>query len=149
MYIMPWKMHFRKMNGMNGGVGDHLAPYISLGDNFVVNLEDGNLGVDFYILMCTKTTFTFKQPFKCPWGQKFNAGDMAVAGKYHQMWGNLGSSYVPLRKSQTTHVHVCHVKAIKFPMFLADHRVQGNDLVYKLLEHAEDGIRQAIATIDL
>jgi hypothetical protein len=49
----------------SGGVGDHLAPYISLGDNFVVNLEDGNLeGVDFYILMCTKTTFTFKQPFK-------------------------------------------------------------------------------------
>jgi hypothetical protein len=26
---------------------------------------------------------------------------------------------------------------------------KANDLVYKLLEHVEDGIRQAIATIDL
>jgi hypothetical protein len=39
--------------------------------------------MDFYILMCTKMAFTFKKPFKCPWGQEFNVGDMAVGGKYY------------------------------------------------------------------
>jgi hypothetical protein len=30
-----------------------------------------------------------------------------------------------------------------------DHRVQGSELVYKLLEHVEDGIRHDITTIEL
>lgn len=115
-----------------------------------MNLEDGNSkGVNFHILMCTKTAFTFKQPFRCSRGQKINVGNMAMARKYYKMWGNLGSSYVLLRKSQTVHVHVCHVRAIKFLMFQTNHGVQGNDFVYKLPAHAEDGIRQAITTIDL
>jgi hypothetical protein len=116
-----------------------------LGDNFAVNSK----GVDYYILMCTKMAFTFKQPFKCPWVQEFNVGDMAMARKYYQRWGNFESSYVLLQKSQTTHIHVCNVRAIKFPMFPMDHNVLGNDLVYKLLGDAKDGIRQAITTIDL
>jgi hypothetical protein len=41
------------------------------------------------------------------------------------------------------------VREIKFPMLPIEHRVHGNDLVYKLLEHAKDGIRQAMATIKL
>jgi hypothetical protein len=95
-----------------------LAPCIALGDNFVVNLEDGNSkGVNFYILICTKMAFTFKQPFRCPWGQEINVGDMAMAKEYYKMWGNSSSFYVLLRKSQTTHVHICHVRAIKFPIF--------------------------------
>ncbi len=70
--------------GEYGRVGDHLAPCILLGDNFAMNSKDGNSErVDFYILMCTKMAFTFKKPFKCPWGQEFNAGDMAVGGKYY------------------------------------------------------------------
>jgi hypothetical protein len=31
----------------------------------------------------------------------------------------------------------------------ANHKVQGNDLIYKLSEYVEDGIRHAIATIDM
>jgi hypothetical protein len=80
-------------------------------------------GVDYYILTCTKMAFSFKQPFKCLWGQEFNVGDMAMAGKYFQRWGNFDSFYVLLQKSQTAHIHVCHVKAIKFPMFPAYHKV--------------------------
>jgi hypothetical protein len=82
-------------------------------------------------------------------GQKFNARDMAMVGKYYHEWGSSKSSYLLLRKSQIVYIHVCRVKAIRFPMLLANHRVQGNDLVYKLLKHDEDGIRQAIVTIDL
>jgi len=97
---------------------DHLASCISLRDNSIVNLEDGNeKEVDFYILLCTKTVFTFKQHFKCPWGQEFNAGDMVMAGKYYHKWGSSKSSYVLLRKSQIAYIHVCHVWAIKFPCF--------------------------------
>jgi len=31
----------------------------------------------------------------------------------------------------------------------ANHKVQGNDLIYKLSEYVKDGIRHAIATIDM
>jgi len=65
-----------------------LAPYITLGDNFAMNSEDGNSkGVNFHILMCTKTAFIFKQPFRCPRGQEINVGNMAMARKYYKMWG--------------------------------------------------------------
>jgi hypothetical protein len=52
-------------------------------------------------------------------------------------------------KSQIAHIRVCHVRKIKFPIFPTNHKVQGNNLVYKLHGHAEDGIRQATTTIDL
>jgi hypothetical protein len=89
-----------------------------------MNSKDGiSKMVDFYILMCIKTAFIFKQTFKCPWGHEFNVGDMVVARKYYQRWGNSNSFYVLLQKSQPAHIHVCHVRAIKFPMFPTDHRI--------------------------
>ncbi len=48
-----------------GENGDHLAFCLTLGDNFSVNVE----GVDFYILMCTKTMYTLQKPYTCVWGQ--------------------------------------------------------------------------------
>jgi hypothetical protein len=42
---------------------------------------------------------------------------------------------------------VCNVKAIKFPMVPMTHKIQGNDLVYTLPQHAKYGIREAIATL--
>lgn len=42
-----------------GKNGDHLASCLTLGDNFSINVEERNAeGVDFYILMCTKTIYT-------------------------------------------------------------------------------------------
>ncbi len=42
-----------------GKNGDHLASCLTLGDNFSINVEERNVeGVDFYILMCTKTIYT-------------------------------------------------------------------------------------------
>jgi hypothetical protein len=62
-----------------------LASCLALGDNFVVNAEEGNSeGVDFYILMCIKPMYTLSFSYKCPWGQQFNAGDIVVARKYYQ-----------------------------------------------------------------
>jgi hypothetical protein len=40
-------------------------------------------------------------------------------------------------------------RAIKFPMLPTNHKVQGNDLVYKLLEYVENGISHSIAAIEL
>lgn len=52
-----------------GNDGDHLATCISLGDNFAMNVEEGyEEGVDFYILLCTKTNFIIEEPFTYPWG---------------------------------------------------------------------------------
>jgi hypothetical protein len=104
---------------------DHLISYISLGDNFVMNSKDGNEEVvDFYILLCTKIVFTFKRHFKCPWGQKFNVGDMSVVKKYYHKWGSSNSSYVLRRKSQLAYIHVCHVRTNRFSVLLTDHKVQ-------------------------
>lgn len=74
---------------------------------------------------------------------------MALAGKYYHKWGQLESTYVLLKDFQTTYIHVCHVRAIKFLMAPTNHRVQGNDLMYKLFKHVEDGIKQSIVAIEL
>jgi hypothetical protein len=57
--------------------------------------------------------------------------------------------HILLMHSQTTYIHACHVQIIKFPMLLANYKVQGNELVYKLSAHEKDGIRRAIASIEL
>jgi hypothetical protein len=104
--------------------GDHLATCVSLGDNFVVNVKEGNEeGVDFYVLLCTQTNFIVEQAFKCPWGQEFSIGDIIMVQKYYQSWGQSRCSYVLLTRSQTTYIHACNVKAIKFLMLLVDHMV--------------------------
>jgi hypothetical protein len=37
-----------------GQCGDYLVNYLELGDNFVINVEEGNNeGVEFYIVLCT------------------------------------------------------------------------------------------------
>ncbi len=72
-----------------------------------------------------------------------------MAGKYHN-WGRLGCFYVLLTRSETTYIHACNVRAIKFAILLPiDHMVQGNELMYKFNVHAKDGIRHDIASIDL
>jgi hypothetical protein len=123
--------------GEYGEDGDHLTSCMSLGDNFAMNAEKGNKeGQDFYILLCIKIIFTINTPFKCPWGQEFCVGDMVVASKYYYNWSWLKSSYVLLIRSQIAYIHACHVRTIKFPMALVDHKVWGNELLYKFLKHA-------------
>jgi len=51
---------------------------------------------------------------------------VAIANNFYQKWGHC----TLLRYSHPTYVHVSHVTIIKFPMLLAQHRVQDNDHVY-------------------
>jgi hypothetical protein len=62
---------------------DYFASYLAFGDNFAMNVE----GVDFYILMCTKTMYILQKPYKCAWGQQFNVSDIVVTHRYYQKWG--------------------------------------------------------------
>jgi hypothetical protein len=74
---------------------------------------------------------------------------MALVKKYYLKWGRSKYTYILLKHFKTTYIHECHIKAIKFLMAPTNHRVQGNDFVYKLPKHVEDGIRQAIVAIKL
>jgi hypothetical protein len=70
---------------------------LEVGDNFVVNVEEGNnKGADFWLVCCVKPLHKSKQPYKCRWGTNFDEGDDAVVGKYYQKWGTSNSSYVQL-----------------------------------------------------
>jgi hypothetical protein len=67
-----------------------------------MNSKEGNVeGVDFYILVYTKTFFTFNTIFKCPCRQEFNASDMAMAKKYYQRRAKSKFSYVLLKGAIT------------------------------------------------
>jgi len=55
---------------------------------------------------------------------------VAVASYFYQKWEHSTNGYVLLKYSHPTYVHVSHVTIIKFPMLLAQHRVQDNDHVY-------------------
>jgi hypothetical protein len=129
--------------------GNHLTSYLALGDKFAMNVKEENVeGVDFYIFMYTKPMYTLQSPYTCAWGQQFEACDTIVVGRYYQRWGHFKNSYVFLRKYQVVVLDVYNVWAIKFPMVRINHQVQGNDLVYTLFEHVEDGIREAIDVLN-
>jgi hypothetical protein len=106
-------------------------------------------GLIFTFCCAQKTNFIVEEPITCPWGQTFHASDITMVGKYYQNWGWTRFAYILLMHSQTTYVHACQVQIIKFPMLLADYKVQGNELVYELSTHEEDGIKHAIASIEL
>jgi hypothetical protein len=55
---------------------------------------------------------------------------VVVASNFYKKWEHSTNGYVVLRYSHLTYVHVSHVKIIKFPMLLTQHRVQDNDHVY-------------------
>jgi hypothetical protein len=62
------------MDNWNGEIsfgikGDDLASTLEVGNNFVVNVEFGNVeGVDFYVICCSKTLHAVKEDFECKWG---------------------------------------------------------------------------------
>lgn len=111
-----------------------LADDLRVGDKFVVPAEDGNEeGVLYYVLVCQRTKFVVRTPFSCVWGNDFEVGDEVVEGKYFQRWGNRESgNYVFPDGSHPAYIHSHWVKAIRFPMLMQDHRIQGGDPTHKL-----------------
>ncbi len=74
--------------------------------------------------------------FACVWGCEFDMGDYVVARTYYQKWGQGSQSYLFLDHSNIVYIDAHLVKVIKFPMTLRNHRVKGDDLIYKLsMEH--------------
>jgi hypothetical protein len=69
-----------------------------VGDNFDVNVEEGNNeGQYFWIVCCIKSLHTLTKPLKCKWGTDYCEKDEVVARKYYQKWGNYNLSYLFLK----------------------------------------------------
>lgn len=121
--------------------GTYLASVLELGDNFAVSAAaDNEENVEFHLLVCTRKMFTCTEPFQCKWGESFDVGDKVIQGRYYQRYGLGAQSYIFLRKSHLAHHNVDYIRAIKFPMLQCNHRVSGNDVVYKLPLTVEQAI---------
>jgi hypothetical protein len=118
-----------------GGDVDDMIDILEIGDHFAVLAEDNNdEGVPYYILQCQRTKFVAGEDFECVWGNRFEVGDHVVEGIYFQNWGAGSQNYVYLSGSCLAFIHSHLVKATKFPMILLDHRVKGDEPIYKLLD---------------
>ncbi len=74
-------------------VGDELAAVLEVGDNFIINAEEGNdEDVSFWLIMCTKPLHKVKAPFIDNWENSYEEGDDVVKGLYYQKWGNSDNS---------------------------------------------------------
>ncbi len=127
---------------------DSLTNCLKLGDNSTMTAKKGNeKGVDFYVVLCTHPMHVFEEDYTCHWGYQFQVDDVVVIGTYHQKWGTWHSSYVLLQRSHIVYLHVSHVRAIVFVMLPSNHRVQGNEHVYILLDYILASITQALVTL--
>jgi hypothetical protein len=75
------------------------------------------------------------------WGIKFEAGDYVIQGTYYQKYGVGDNKYVYL---SAAYVDVHLVRACKFPMILASHRVKGDAAVYKMSDDTLTMIEQPL-----
>ena len=120
-----------------GTDGKNLTSCLEIGDNFATKAEDGNEGVDFYLLVCYSKPFVVKESFICLWGEEFSAGQLAIRGRYYQKWGMGPQNYVYTAMSQISCCHIEDIRAIKFPMVPQTHRVYGKNPIYALLVNIE------------
>jgi hypothetical protein len=131
-------------------VGNELVGVLEIGDNLVANVKDGNLGgVAFYLILCTKALHKVKDAFIDIWGTSFDVGDDVVASIYYHKWENNDSSYVLLKDSHVVYVYSHLVGVGKFLMPPKNHRVNGNDVVYELLEDILQGINEVIVSLEV
>jgi hypothetical protein len=113
--------------------GEELAKSLEVGDNFVVNVEEGNSeGQDFWLVCCTKQFHTLIHPLIYKWGTKYYERDEVVVGKYYQKWGNFDSSYVLLKFSNVVYLYSHLVKAVKFLMPPKDYHFFVDDALFEL-----------------
>ena len=85
-----------------------------------------------------------QEPLSCPWGGVFAAGDEVIRAKYYKKFGRGDKTYVFCDRAADAHVDAHLVRACKFPMLLAAHRVKGTP-VYKITAESkricEDALR--------
>jgi hypothetical protein len=136
-------------NWMHDGASEEIGDFVKLGDNFMIPAEEENEdGVDFYILQCQGPKFVLQEPLICPWGGNYSAGDEVIRAKYYKKFGCGEKTYVLCNKAVDAHVDAHLVRACKFPMTLASHRVKGTP-VYKMSSETqsmcEDALREGLA----
>jgi len=131
-------------------VDDELVCVLEVGDNLIVNVEDGNSkGVFFYLILYTKSLHKVQRALIDHSGNSFNEGDDVVAWLYYQKWGSSDSSYVLLKYSHVVYVYFHLVRAIKFLMPPKNHRVSGNDVMYELLKDVLQNINEVIIFLEV
>jgi hypothetical protein len=128
-------------------VNEELGDLVAMGDNFVVPAPENNQeGVSFYVLQCQLPKGLVREDFSCVWGDESEAGDYVIQGTYYQKYGVWDNTYVYLSESRAAYVDAHLVRACKFPMTLASHRVKGDALVYKMssdtLTMIEESLRE-------
>ena len=132
-------------NWIHDGVSVEIGDLVRVGDNFMIPAEcDNEDGVDYYILQCQREKFMLQEPLSCPWGGVFDAGDEVIRAKYYKKYGRGDKTYVFCDRAVDAHVDAHLVRACKFPMLLAAHRVKGSP-VYKIASESkkicEDALR--------
>lgn len=132
-------------NWVHDGVSVEIGDLVCVGDNFMIPAESENEdGVDYYILQCQLPKFVLQEPLTCPWGGEFSAGDEVIRAKYFKKYGRGDKTYVFCDRAVDAHIDAHLVRACKFPMFLASHRVKGSP-VYKITAESkricEDALR--------
>ncbi len=129
--------------------GDELIASLKVGDNFDVNVEEGNSeGQDFQIVCCTKPLHRLNSSLKCKWGTNYSTRDEVLVRKYYKKWGNSYSSYVLLKDSNVLYMYSHLVRVVKFLMPLKDYRVSSNDSLFELLSDAVARISSVIDALD-
>jgi hypothetical protein len=103
---------------------------LEVGNNFVVNVEEGNSeGQEVWIVCCTKPLHKLNGPLNCKWGMNYNERDEVVVGKYYKKWGNSYSTYVLLKDSHLVYLYSHLVKPMKFLIPPKNHRAFGNEFI--------------------
>ncbi len=98
-------------------VGGKLIIVLEIGDNPIVNVEEGNdEGASFWLIMCTDPLHKVRNFFIDQWGTKFEEGDDVVGGIYYQRWGNNDTFYVLLKDSHKVFFYFHLVRVVKFLM---------------------------------
>ena len=132
-------------NWIHDGVSIEIGDLVGVGDNFMIPAEcDNEDGVDYYILQYQCPKFMLQEPLSCPWGGVFAAGDEVIRAKYYKKFGRGDKTYMFYDRAVDAHVDAHLVRACKFPMLLAAHRVKGTP-VYKITAESkricEDALR--------
>ena len=99
------------------GRGDTLSDVLNVGDNFVVNAEEGNSeGVDFYILKCTVSKQCATQNILDAWGNVVSTGTFYIEGIFYARLDDYDYVYRLLEDKPVAYMYSHLVRCINVPM---------------------------------
>ena len=94
-----------------------LSDVIYVGDNFVVNAEEGNSeGVDYYILTCTVSKQCAMQNIVDAWGNFVSVGTFYIEGIFYAQLDAYNYVYILFKDKPIAYMYSHLVRCIKVPM---------------------------------